>query len=51
MIVCKVDKGAELADKLMTDVENRSRVEVKDHIAEMIRSWKFNCTLFIFVIK
>ena len=41
-MVCKVDKGTELADKLLTYVENCSWVEVKAHIADMIRSWKFS---------
>ena len=41
-MICKVDKGTELADKLLTYVESCSWVEVKAHIAEMIRSWEFS---------
>ena len=41
-MICKVDKGTELADKLLTYVESCSWVEVKEHVAEMIRSWTFS---------
>ncbi|MBO4414191.1 MAG: GNAT family N-acetyltransferase [Clostridia bacterium] len=41
-MICKVDKGTELADKLLRYVENCSWTEVKDHIAGMIRSWDFS---------
>ena len=41
MMICKVDKGTELADMLLTYVEGCSWIEVKEHIAEMIRSWAF----------
>ncbi|MBO4326257.1 MAG: GNAT family N-acetyltransferase [Clostridia bacterium] len=50
-MICKVDKGTELADKLLTYVENCSWDEVKDHIAEMIRSWQFSDweTMFVMI--
>ena len=41
-MICKVDKGTELADKLLTYVEGCSWIEVKEHVAEMIRSWTFS---------
>ncbi|MBO4355942.1 MAG: GNAT family N-acetyltransferase [Clostridia bacterium] len=41
-MICKVDKGTKLADMLLTYVEDCSWVEVKEHIAEMIRSWAFS---------
>ena len=40
-MICKVDKGTELADMLLTYVEGCSWVEAKEHIAEMIHSWAF----------
>ena len=40
-MICKVDKDTELADKLLAYVESCSWVEVKEHLAEMIRSWVF----------
>ncbi|MBO4873042.1 MAG: GNAT family N-acetyltransferase [Lachnospiraceae bacterium] len=52
MVVCKVDKGTKLAELLLTFVENCSWVEVKDHIAGVIRSWDFTDweTMFAAVI-
>ena len=41
-MIYKVDKGTELADRLLTYVEGCSWVEVKEHVAEMIRSWAFS---------
>ena len=41
-MICKVDKGTELADMLLTYVEGCSWAEVKEHVAEMIRSWAFS---------
>ena len=41
-MICKVDKDTELADKLLAFVESCSWAEVKEHIAEGIRSWAFS---------
>ncbi len=41
-MICKVDQGTELADRLLAYVEGCSWVEVKEHVAEMIRFWKFS---------
>ena len=41
MLIQKVDKGTDLADMLLAYVENCSWTEAKEHIAEMIRAWKF----------
>ena len=41
-MICKVDKGTELADRLLAYVEGCSWDEVKGHVAEMIRSWAFS---------
>ncbi|MBO4367824.1 MAG: GNAT family N-acetyltransferase [Clostridia bacterium] len=41
MTVYKVDRGTELADKLLSFVEDCSWVETKEHIAGMIRNWEF----------
>ena len=41
-MICKVDKGTELADRLLKYVEGCSWTEVKEHVAEMIRSWAFS---------
>ena len=41
-MICKVDRGTALADMLLAYVEGCSWVEVKEHIAEMIRSWAFS---------
>ena len=51
-MVCKVDKGTKLADMLLTYVENCSWDEVKDHIADVIRSWDFSDweTMFVAII-
>ena len=38
----KVDKGTELADRLLDFVENFSWLEVKDHTAREIRDWAFS---------
>ncbi len=40
-MICKVDRGTELADLLLTYAEGCSWAEAKEHIAEMIRSWAF----------
>ena len=41
-MICKVDQGTELADMILTYVEGCSWAEVKEHVAEMIRSWAFS---------
>ena len=41
-MICKVDQGTELADRLLAYVEGCSWDEVKEHVAEMIRSWAFS---------
>ena len=38
----KVDPGTPLADQLLAFVENCSWTEVKDHLAEQIRTWAFS---------
>ena len=40
-MIQKVDKGTELADMLLSYVENCSWTEAKGHIAGMIREWVF----------
>ena len=40
-MILKVDKGTELAAKLLEFVEGCSWEGVKDHIAGMIRAWEF----------
>lgn len=37
----KVDKGTDLADKLISFVENSSWEDVKDHMLEILRAWAF----------
>lgn len=37
----KVDKGTELAKKLLDFVENFSWLEVKEHTVQLIRNWEF----------
>lgn len=37
----KVDKGTDLADKLICFVENFSWEDVKEHTLEMLRAWAF----------
>ena len=51
-MICKVDKGTELADMLLAYVEGCSWVEVKEHVAEMIRSWAFSDweTMFVAIL-
>jgi GNAT superfamily N-acetyltransferase len=39
--VVKVCEGTDLAEKLLQFVENCSWYEVKEHIADMLRSWEF----------
>ena len=41
MLIQKVDKGTDLADMLLSYVEKCSWNDAKEHIAEMIRAWKF----------
>ena len=41
IVIQKVEKGTELAEKLLDFVENCSWLEVKDHVAKTIREWKF----------
>ena len=41
MLIQKVDKGTDLADMLLAYVENCSWKDAKEHIAEIIRVWKF----------
>lgn len=51
-MICKVDQGTELASRLLTYVEGCSWVDVKEHIAEMIRSWTFSDweTMFVEIL-
>ena len=42
VMICKVDQGTELADRFLDYVEGCSWVEVKQHVAQMIRSWAFS---------
>lgn len=37
----KVDKGTELAEKLLCFVENFSWEEVKEHVTQVIRTWAY----------
>ena len=39
--IIKVEKGSDLADKLIGFVENFSWTEVQDHILSMLRNWEF----------
>ena len=39
--VMRVSKGTPLADKLLRFVENCSWPEVRDHIADLVRNWRF----------
>lgn len=41
-MIQKVEKDTELAQQLLTYVENCSWIEARDHIAENIRSWVFS---------
>ena len=41
MLIQKVDNGTDLANMLLSYVEKCSWTEAKEHIAEMIRAWKF----------
>ena len=41
IVIQKVEKGTELAEKLLDFVENCSWLEVKDHAAKTLREWKF----------
>ena len=41
-MICKVDQGTELAERLLSYAEECSWTEVKDHIAGMIRNWEFS---------
>ena len=41
-MIYKVDKGTELADRLLTFVEGCSWIEVKEHVSEKIRFWEFS---------
>ena len=41
MLIQKVDKGTDLANMLLSYVEKCSWNDAKEHIAEMIRAWKF----------
>jgi len=40
-MIRKVDKDTDLAQKLLSFVENCSWIEVKEHIAKMICAWEF----------
>lgn len=42
MMIIKVDRDTELAKMLLSFVENCSWDGVKDHIADMLRSWTFS---------
>ncbi len=39
--IVKVERGTALADELLRFVETCSWTDVRDHVAEMIRSWRF----------
>ena len=41
LTISKVNKDTELAQQLLQFVENCSWYEVKEHIADMLRSWEF----------
>ena len=41
MLIQKVDKGTDLANMLLSYVEKCSWNDAKEHIAEIIRVWKF----------
>ena len=47
----KVEKGTELADELLRFIENFSWNDVKEHMAEMVRDWKFTDWESMFVAK
>ena len=51
-MVCKVEKGTNLADLLLAYVESCPWDEVKDHIADVIRSWAFTDweTMFVAIL-
>ena len=42
MMIIKVDRDTELAKMLLSFAENCSWDGVKDHIADMLRSWTFS---------
>ena len=37
----KVDKGSKLADELLSFIENSSWVQVKNHLAGLVKNWEF----------
>ena len=41
LMISKVDKDTALARQLLQFVEDCSWIEVKEHIADMLRSWEF----------
>ena len=47
----KVDKGTDLAEELLSFIENCSWNDVKVHITEMIKEWKFTDWEAMFVAK
>jgi len=47
----KVDKGTNLAGELLTFIENCSWGEVKEHMADLVRNWKFTDWETMFVAK
>ena len=47
----KVEKDTPLADEMLSFIENCSWVEVKDHIAEFVRKWKFSDWEAMFAAK
>ncbi|MCR5799618.1 MAG: GNAT family N-acetyltransferase [Lachnospiraceae bacterium] len=51
MRIQKVDKGTNLADELLTFIENCSWNEVKEHMADLVRNWKFTDWETMFVAK
>ena len=47
----KVDKGTDLANELLSFIENCSWTEAKDHIADLVRNWEFTDWETMFVAK
>ena len=47
----KVDKGTPLADDLLKFIEGCSWIEVKEHIANLVRNWEFSDWETMFVAK
>ncbi len=50
-LVMKVDKGTPLADELLAFIENCSWVETRDHMADLVRNWRFTDWETMFAAK